>query len=157
MSVSLRIDHAYKSFVFEESRQSMSNGGYFILNYQISFLELVDQFLNCLNATNESDVLHLLLEALRGFCSFRDSIEDACEKIFSLFMMSDSLLITQDFDTIERCKTCPEMVEIFENTDILVKDTILRLQTLQERLSHLQEMQPNSIINDIMVSQRDVL
>lgn len=156
MSVLRRIQKAHVACIVKE-RKLFANRDYFLLDQQLCFAQIVGRYFDHLKDTIHNiqcpKILHLMIDSLHSLCNLRTAFENLCEKMISIFITDgDYKRLDQQLSDVEYLKTYPEFDVAFKDADVLFTQAVVSLQTLQERLSYLQEVHPNSLIDKIMVS-----
>ncbi|XP_013115511.2 serine/threonine-protein kinase Smg1 isoform X1 [Stomoxys calcitrans] len=142
-----RLDAVHKAFVAKE-KELFSSNVCFLLNHRISFLLFVERSINCLSPAHVPKLLRTLIHSLVGLRDLKDSMEDASETLFAL-MTNETIPCCQEINANEYYKSCPAINVIFEETDNIFKDTVARLQGLQDSLTHMREIHPTAAIQQI--------
>lgn len=143
---------AQASQVFQLHEQTLiQNRDYFLPNKQLSFLQLINTFVNAIHPTynntlSNNELLRFLIIALEYICYLKETMEYSIGKLFSVFMMDDDEELQNVLNSfINDMNNCElekhlQFKNILNNIDAAVDKVEISLKMLQDKVLPLQEI-----------------
>lgn len=141
------------SQVFQLHEQTLiQNRDYFLPNKQLSFLKLINTFVNSIhtsynNTLPNNELLRFLIIALEYICYLKETMEYSIGKLFSVFMMDDNEELQNVLNNFvndinnSALENHLHFKNILNNIDKAVDKLEISLKMLQDKILFLQEVQ----------------